>query len=109
MNKNFTLYENGAPVDSPFHMELAKKIKDLTRFVAESSAEGEFEGHTFGDEFFKNFSNLCLVILVADSLERDVFENHNDMKSRVNMFLSAMRTCFKVETTNFTINENEED
>lgn len=109
MNKNFTLYENGAPVDSPFHLELAKKIKDLTRFVAESSAEGEFEGHTFGDEFFKNLSGLCLVILIADAIERDVFADNADMKSRVNMFLSAMRGCFKVETANFTINENEED
>lgn len=91
-----------------FHKDLSVVLRNLAEYVSISSAEGKFEGGTLSKDTFKYLSALNLVILVADAMERNVFEDVKDMQSRVNMFLSAMRTCFDVETTEMVISENEE-
>lgn len=91
-----------------FHKDLSVVLRNLAEYVSISSAEGKFEGGTLSKDTFKYLSAMNLVILVADAMERNVFENVKDMQSRVNMFLSAMRTCFDVETTEMVISENEE-
>lgn len=91
-----------------FHKDLAVVVRNLAEYVSISSSEGKFEGGTLPKDTFKYLSALNLVILVADAMERNVFEDVKDMQSRVNMFLSAMRTCFDVETTEMVIAENEE-
>lgn len=91
------------------HQFLESMIKTLTEYVSQLSSDGKLENIEFSNDFFKYLSGLNLVLLTTDAMRRDVFEGIDDMKSRVAMFLSAMRTCFDVETTDMVIKDNGED
>lgn len=91
------------------HQFLESIIKTLTEYVSQLSSDGKLENIEFSNDFFKYLSGLNLVFLTTDAMRRDLFEDIDDMKSRVAMFLSAMQTCFDVETTEMTIKDNDDN
>ena len=95
--------------EKDIHQFLESMIKTLTEYVSQLSSDGKLENIEFSNDFFKYLSGLNLVFLTTDSMRRDVFEDIYDMKSRVAMFLSAMRTSFDVETTDMVIKDNDDN
>lgn len=108
MIKNNDKIVVGGNQEMEIHQFLESMIRTFTEYVSQLSSDGKLENIEISNDFFKYLSGLNLVFLTTDAMRRDVFEDINDMKSRVAMFLSAMRTCFDVETTDMVISENEE-
>jgi hypothetical protein len=93
--------------ESSFDIE--ELFKALCEYFAMLSDEGKLDSLTLSKDFFKYLSGVNLMLLVNDAWRRDVFKDIDDMKSRVSMFLSAMQTCFDVETTDIVIKDKEDN